>query len=234
MADDSTDSEEFSGWAAPGPTVPEVPPPGYGIPAAPPPGSAPPLGYGPPPGGQWVLPGTPAPTSTNGFAVASLVLGLVSFCVGVVAGTGAIVFGVIGRRRAREQGQSSAMATTGMWLGIASTTLSVVFIGVYLVFFVAFAWFAVTSREVVNDYSLSPIECTRTPDGTVVASGSITNHNDLDTFDIEVWVNSDGIGSWYGSTSVTAAADESANFTAFIDTDLAEGDDFFCSVVGVD
>lgn len=90
---------------------------GYG----PPPGYAPPPGYGQHPGGYggpgW---GQPA-DSTNGMAVASLVLGILwLFWVGSVL---ALVFGYLAKSQMRQRPQQGGgMATAGIvlgWIGVA-------------------------------------------------------------------------------------------------------------------
>ncbi len=90
------------------------PPPPYQPPAAPqdPAQPPPPPMYQPPAGtGQ-----------TTSLPVVSLILGIVSwfFCP-LIAGIAAIITGVSGRKKARELGQPTGMATAGMWLGIISS-----------------------------------------------------------------------------------------------------------------
>ena len=63
-----------------------------------------------------------APEPGRGLAIASLVLGIVSFfCVGVIAGIVAIIFGAM----AKNQGNKSGMATAGIVLGIIGFVLSI-------------------------------------------------------------------------------------------------------------
>ncbi len=110
----------------------------------PPPGAMPPPGFGaPPPGG--FIPATPyaqAPGSTsNGLAVAALVVGIISllglFCFGVpglLLGTIAIVLGVLGIKKANtlpgqpQKGLAIGGIVTGaigMLVGLAFTALLV-------------------------------------------------------------------------------------------------------------
>ncbi|MFA7265918.1 MAG: DUF4190 domain-containing protein [Candidatus Nanopelagicales bacterium] len=90
------------------PVPPPPPPPGGGIPAPPPP---PPIG-GVPAGGQ---------QANNGLAIASLVVGLVSFLCcsfGFIPGVIAIVLGVIARGQIKTTGQrGDGMALAGIILG---------------------------------------------------------------------------------------------------------------------
>lgn len=72
--------------------------------------------------------GYPQPTSTNGYAIASLVLSLVFACgIGSIL---AVVFGYRARREIAERGQEgSGMATAGIvigWIGIALLVLYIV------------------------------------------------------------------------------------------------------------
>ncbi len=71
----------------------------------------------------------PQPPATNGQAVASLVLGLVSLvlmCVWYIAlpcGILAIVFGVLGRGSAKRGAPRGGMATAGLILGILGVVI---------------------------------------------------------------------------------------------------------------
>ena len=98
---------------------------------------------GPPP-----LPPTPVgtpvpqlPTATNGFAVASLVLGIVGVVLTITIWMGpicdilAIVFGVIGRGKAREGAPNGSLATAGLVLGIVGLLLTVLFVLLFVVLF---------------------------------------------------------------------------------------------------
>lgn len=72
---------------------------------------------------QDMYPNTNQQQPANGFAIASLVLGIVSFfCFGAITGILAIVFGAI----AKKQGNTSKLATAGLVLGIIGLALYVV------------------------------------------------------------------------------------------------------------
>jgi len=130
-------------WGPPPATSPGPPPAGAADPFAPPP-LAPPAGpdawagyggpppqYPPPPySGQYPpgYPGAPgawpgygyAPARTNGFAVASLVLGLVGWLPCGIGSVLAIVFGFVARSQIKSSGGQqvgSGMATAGIVLG---------------------------------------------------------------------------------------------------------------------
>jgi Domain of unknown function (DUF4190) len=84
--------------------------------------SPPPVPLPPPPGTfAPAPPAGPAPTQGNGFAIAALVLGILGFVFPLICGIPAIVFGVIGRTRAKEGGPNGGLALAGLILGIVST-----------------------------------------------------------------------------------------------------------------
>lgn len=110
------------------PPIQQPPPYGYPPPGGQPPyGAPPPYGqpppYGYPPHGQWGH--YPAARTTNGLAIASMVLGIVwVYWIGSVL---ALVFGYIARSQIRQRGQSGdGMAIAGIvlgWVGIATLVL---------------------------------------------------------------------------------------------------------------
>ncbi len=103
-----------------------LPPP----PAAPPPAAPPPP---PPPAGGWYAP-TPGaqPTTTNGFAVASLVLGIAVLCTGIIGGILAVIFGNLALSRiaesaGRQRGRGLAIAGIVLgWIGIGLTAIAAI------------------------------------------------------------------------------------------------------------
>ncbi|MFD6419036.1 DUF4190 domain-containing protein [Streptomyces sp. NPDC060194] len=121
----------------PPPMGPEGPSPAYGyphtMPGHPGPPAPSPYGYG---GYGYGWPGAHGPQPQNGFGIAALVLGIVSvvlFCVwglGVVLGALALVFGILGRRRAnRGQADNGGVALAGIILGAIGAVVSAVFLG---------------------------------------------------------------------------------------------------------
>ena len=83
-----------------------------------------PGGYGPPPGRPGGY-GSPAAAKRNGFGVAALVLGILALLLswtvvgGVLLGIAAIVFGVLGRGRAkRGEADNGGLALAGLVLGV--------------------------------------------------------------------------------------------------------------------
>jgi hypothetical protein len=135
-------------WSASGPT----PPPGMPPPSAPPNPFAPPAPYAAPgayapPGayGQYPPPYPPAypppygygygPTSTNGLAIASLVLGLLGWAVCGLGSVIAVVLGFV----ARSQIRSSNGRQGGDGLARAGIVLGFVGIGLVILWFVLIA-----------------------------------------------------------------------------------------------
>lgn len=84
----------------------------------------------PPPPGAPAYP--PAPPSSaqpqNGLGVAALVFGIVQFvCLPVIASILAIVFGILGRKKAKQGlATNGGMATAGLILGIVGLALTVI------------------------------------------------------------------------------------------------------------
>src|SRR6266540_4904403 len=107
----------------------QPPQPPAGQPPPPPPGGNPPV----PPGQPWV-PQPPVQQGQPGFAVVSLVTGIVGvltsvcWCLGLPLCVASIVFGVLGRNQAQERGYSTGMATAGLVLGIIGVAIGVILI----------------------------------------------------------------------------------------------------------
>jgi hypothetical protein len=101
------------------PTEPRTVPPSPG--PAPPPATPPPAAY-PPPG--YVGYGPPQPTSTNGMAIASLVLGILwLYWIGSIL---ALIFGYVAKRQIDE----SAGRQTGRGMAIAGIVLGWIGVGI--------------------------------------------------------------------------------------------------------
>lgn len=106
------------------------PPQGGGYP---PPGG--PMGYGGPQGHQ--------PAGTNGWGIASLVTGLVGFCVPFLGGLLALLFGFIGIAKARKVRSGMGLSVVGLILGLLS-------LGVYVLFGGAI-WALIQGTQVNRD-----------------------------------------------------------------------------------
>ena len=112
------------------PPPPEQPPPaGYAPPGSPP--AYPPPQWPPAPG-QPAYPPFPVQTKTNGFAIASLVLGIVwIYWIGSILALvfGYIAKGQIDRSGGRESGRGMAVAGIVLgWIGVAVLALILVFV----------------------------------------------------------------------------------------------------------
>ena len=124
-------------WSSPGPTAP----PGTAPPSAPPNPFAPPAPYAAPgayppgPYGQYPPPYAPAgfrPTSTNGLAITSFVLGLLGWAACGLGSILAVVLGFV----ARNQIRNSNGRQGGDGLAIAGVVLGFVGIGLVVLFLV--------------------------------------------------------------------------------------------------
>ncbi|MEU1125584.1 DUF4190 domain-containing protein, partial [Streptomyces sp. NPDC005899] len=120
---------------------PGAPGPQYGYPAAPAPPAAQYGGYPGYPG----YGGQPAwgPAPANGLGVAALVLGIIAvvgFCMwgfGIILGILALIFGIIGRGRAkRGEANNGGMALAGIILGSVAIVISAITLG-FLIWAVA-------------------------------------------------------------------------------------------------
>src|SRR6266545_2839090 len=122
----------------PPPPPPPAPPPpaggGYGAPPPPPPPPGGQGGYVPPAPQGYIAPGAGyAAQRTDGLAIASLVIGIVSIvcsfvCLGVILGPTAAIMGFISRQRIATSGGAlggGALATIGLILGIIGFLASV-------------------------------------------------------------------------------------------------------------
>ena len=83
------------------------------------PNFAPPGGFQPPPPGG---PGQYAmqPSGTNGWGLASLITGLVSFCIPFLGGLVAVVLGIVGLSAAKKNRSGKGLAIAGLILGLLS------------------------------------------------------------------------------------------------------------------
>ncbi|MBO4208937.1 DUF4190 domain-containing protein, partial [Micromonospora echinofusca] len=118
-----------------------APAPGYGAPVAPTPDPYAPAGYAPQPGYP-VYGYTPVP-QTNGLAIASMVVSIVSFVglcfygLGGYLGILGAILGHVAKRRAKEKGESGdGMALAGIIIGWICAVIAVLATIAMVIFFV--------------------------------------------------------------------------------------------------
>ncbi|QOV90923.1 DUF4190 domain-containing protein [Humisphaera borealis] len=102
------------------------PPPQGQPPYGQPPYGQPPAAYGQPaPYGQ---PGmVMAPQASNGWSIAALVTGIISFCVPLLGGLLALLFGFLGIKRSKVTNSGKGMSIAGLILGVLSVGLWALF-----------------------------------------------------------------------------------------------------------
>ncbi|MEU0148330.1 DUF4190 domain-containing protein [Streptomyces sp. NPDC006288] len=122
------------------PAAPAAPSAAYGYPAAPAP---PPAAYGYPGYPGYTAQQSWGPAPANGLGTAAMVLGIIAvvgFCMwglGIILGILALIFGIIGRGRARRgEATNGGMALAGIILGSISIVVSAIFLG-FLIWTVA-------------------------------------------------------------------------------------------------
>jgi hypothetical protein len=171
-----------------GSTMPPPPPPGYGTMPPRPPGYTappPPPGYGASPPASATTPpawagypgGVPAPAqqTTNGLAIASLVLGIIwIFGLGSIL---AVIFGFVGRKQIRQSGGRQS----GDGLAIAGIVLGLIGVVGLVLWIVLIAVVATNIHNVVcdnNSGSLNGTTCTRFGGNTGSTGNTGSGFND--------------------------------------------------------
>lgn len=117
-----------------------------------------------------------------GFVICLIPFGI--FVGGIVAVVG-IVFGLIGRGRAREIGIGQGMATAGTALGVVG-----LIIGVVWLFAVGSIFNKVKNNLQIHqgDFIVNPQTCRHNSVGALDASGTVTNTTDFDKILVQVHV----------------------------------------------
>jgi hypothetical protein len=180
-----------------------------------------------PPGSPFAQP----PQRGNGVATAALVCGIIGVLIawmpfvvvaGVVLAILAVIFGVQGIRRAREQGTGRGVATAGLVLGVIGLLLAIV--GIVLS--------VVTYRAIDEFISPAPhdvdvTECT-VADGLATVSGTLTNLDDQTAgFTVFVSVDTDASGDQVSAVQLDdVGPDETREWQT---RDLVDGDATECT-----
>lgn len=127
----------------------------------------PPGGYQPPP-----------PPRANGAAVASLVLGILG-CIPLITGLLAILFGVIGLRRAKQPNTGgSGMAAAGLTLGIISVLFWVTCGGFSSLLFVQSGPARGVARQYIQDLSANNLAAAQTNAASNVSAPQLQQQRD--------------------------------------------------------
>jgi hypothetical protein len=166
-----------------------------------PPPPPPPPGYGPPPPGYGAPPppyGTPGSAPQNGMGTTALIMGILQFvCLGPIGSILAIIFGVIGAKKAKQGlATNGGMAKAGMWLGIIGIVISVI---ATIALVASGAWIFKAASE-----SLDPINNTKTglADGSYAMDPTANVHiNDRCSF-TGVAVSTETVAESAGSVTI--------------------------------
>jgi hypothetical protein len=143
---------------------------------------------------------TVPPPPTNGLAIAALVLGLLSFiCLGPIGGAAAVIFGILGLKKANEVGTGRGMSIAGIILGILGTIVSV-----------ALTILLVVGLDQASDLALDEID----------DLGGIASLSDYEIEETTCEVDDLGIASYEGTIENTSS--ESKGFT--INTEIKDAD----------
>lgn len=106
----------------------------------------------------------PAPRPGNGLAVAAMVLGIIALVMfwawflGGILGILAIIFGILGRSKARQVGVGGGAAMAGLICGIIAVVLAVVFVVFIFAAVSAFDDYTTKARRSEADLQLNRIE----------------------------------------------------------------------------
>mgnify|MGYP003608590722 FL=1 len=203
----------------PPPAEPTPTPPAAATPPPPPPGAPAPTTYPTAPSA-----GMPGAAPSNGMGTAALIMGILQFfCLPVIAGVLAIVFGKIGMNKAKAgEATNGGVAKAGCWLGIIGLILTVIAGIVTIILIAAGVAFVSNSVDVAKNsqtglvdgnYGMNPnssirindrcafdgaavnIDTNETvkPSVTVVGSGSIECGTGTGTPDVVIFTVTGGV-----------------------------------------
>jgi len=219
--------------APPPPGQPTPPPPAGFASVPPPPGpgswSSPPTApYAPPPAGG---------AATNGMAVAALVLGILTFvCLGPIAGVLAIVFGILGIKKANEVGTGRGMSIAGIILGAVGSVIAII----------VFIAIVAGTNDVADriddafgtadpsDYDITTDSCSVDQYGFVEFEGTIENTADRDmNFTINTEIRESGSKVLLDSPSTYVSINEGDTVRWSVSSSLDDATNIDCTVESV-
>ena len=209
----------------------------YGQPQAPYGQAAAPYGQaaGAPYGG-YGAPTAPSATS-NGLAVAALVLGILTyFCLGPLGAIVAIVLGFLGLRAARESGVGRGMSIAGIVLGAVGLVVGTLVI-VLIVVAGSRAGTALKNLGGPADpasYQVHPGSCTVDANGETTFTGTITNEtSSTKNFSVDAEFRSSSTGSIFDTSSSVVLGHPGGRHRAVADHQHRDPDRFAGRVPGV-
>jgi hypothetical protein len=120
-------------------------------------------------------------------AIAALVLGILTFvCLGPIAGILAIIFGILGMKKAAEIGNGRGMAIAGIVLGAVGTVVSIIVLIIVIAAAndtsdsIRDAFDDISGPASTADYDISPETCKIDNSGGVTYDGTIENTGSRD------------------------------------------------------
>jgi hypothetical protein len=191
----------------------------------------------PPPVAPYAAPPASGGGNSNGMAVAALVLGILTFvCLGPIAGVLAIVFGILGMKKAKETGVGKGMSIAGIVLGAVGTVLTIV------LFFV----FVIAADNVSNsiddafgkadpaDYDITTDTCKVDQYGFVEFDGTIKNTASKDmNFTINTEIRESGSNVLLDSPSTYVTVNENDTVKWSVSSSLDSATNIECKVDSV-
>jgi hypothetical protein len=171
-------------------------------------------------------------------AIAALVLGILTFvCLGPIAGILAIVFGILGLKKAKESGVGKGMSIAGIVLGAVGSVIAII------VFF-ALVVGTNNAADRINDafgkadpsdYDITTDSCKVDQYGFVEFEGTITNTANKDmNFTINTEIRSSGSNVLLDSPSTFVQINEGDTAKWSVSTSIDKATNIDCKVSSVD
>lgn len=165
-------------------------------------------------------------------AVAALVLGILTYvCLGPIAAVLAIVFGIMGMKKAKEVGTGRGMSIAGIVLGAVGLLATVVVI--VLLFALGDTISDSLGTADPDDYELTSETCSVDAFGSVDFDGSIENTANQDLrFTLEAEFT-DGSGKVLDTVDTVVFVSEGRTTSWSITGDVGDATDVSCQIVHV-